>query len=246
MKAEHRKELQTNALADSVGRLIQNAKAGPSRNGLVVGGAIVLLVALVLGWFYYARTNRARLSELWLKVEESDRALVNAEDLTRVETAIKDLHKLSSDHPGTSASRVLKFQEARALLRMGLERLYSEHDRKAAIENLKQAAALYEELAPRSTDVSLLHQEALVMAGKAREALGELDTALARYRDAATRYPESALGKEASERQKFLEVVENRQSLERFHEELNKLAEGRKKPADPALPPVPSSPPVKP
>ena len=59
MKAEHRKELQTNALADRLGRLLQGVQSKPSSGVVLFGGLIVLAVAILLGWRYYY-TARAR------------------------------------------------------------------------------------------------------------------------------------------------------------------------------------------
>ena len=49
MKAEHRKELQTNALADHLGRFIQNLKSKPSAATVYVAGGVVLVVVIILG-----------------------------------------------------------------------------------------------------------------------------------------------------------------------------------------------------
>ncbi len=249
MKAEHRKELQTNALADGVGRFIQNVKAGPSRSGLVVVVLIALLVLAVFGWRHFAAVRRERVSDLWRQVDEVDRQLAAAEDMPSLETALKEIDQTAGGHQDTWAGRTLRFQKARTLLRLGLERLYAERDRPKALEQVKEAADLYEQLAERSADVPALHQEALMMIAKARESLGDVEAALSKYRELAGRYPNSAQGKEAAQRVKFLDVADNRERADKFYDEMRKLADNRGKPAEtptlpPPLPPVPS--PVKP
>src|SRR5438132_9452135 len=69
MKAEHRKELQTNFLADRMGRLMQGMKAGPQTSGSVV---IWVLAALTIGTivaWYVAGMNSNR-SPLWVRFEK--------------------------------------------------------------------------------------------------------------------------------------------------------------------------------
>ncbi len=51
MKAEHRKELQTNYLADRMGRLMQGMKAGPQNTGsMVIWGEAATPVSTTAGW----------------------------------------------------------------------------------------------------------------------------------------------------------------------------------------------------
>ena len=53
MKAEERKELETNKLADSIGRMFEKAKQGPSRNTIIVTSVLVLAVVLFYTWRYF-------------------------------------------------------------------------------------------------------------------------------------------------------------------------------------------------
>ena len=71
MKAEHRKELQTNALADFLGRIIVGFREGfnirPSQKVMLVLGGIAVALAVVIGiWMYRGSVSRGRLrSENW-------------------------------------------------------------------------------------------------------------------------------------------------------------------------------------
>ena len=244
MKAEHRKELQTNALADGLGRLLQGMKTGPSRGSLVLWGAAAVIVLAVVGWYYFAGVQRDQTSTLWRKVDANDRDLSAAEDLTKVESLLKDIDQTARENEGTPAARALRFQQARALMQLGLERLYNDADRKAAVEQLRQAVEVYKALAQRATGVPSLQQEALLMIAKASESLGEVDEALVKYREAARLDKGSAHGKEADERAKYLEVDENRRRVESFYKEMAKIAEARAKPPEPtpSLPPLPVTP----
>jgi len=64
MKAEHRKELQTNILADRMGRLVQRMKERPKKRALLY---VVLGGVLILGLFIFFRIRSAAA------LEESDR-----------------------------------------------------------------------------------------------------------------------------------------------------------------------------
>jgi hypothetical protein len=66
MKAEERKELETNVLADRVGKIVERVKGGPSRRAVVW----VLLIAVVgVGFFLWWRNRgieRGELAKGWL------------------------------------------------------------------------------------------------------------------------------------------------------------------------------------
>jgi hypothetical protein len=67
MKAEHRKELQTNSLADFLGRLLQKRQTGTGISWFPV--AIVAFVCLAIFVFFWIRGNNVRAnSEAWANV----------------------------------------------------------------------------------------------------------------------------------------------------------------------------------
>jgi hypothetical protein len=224
MKAEHRKELQTNELADRLGRLLQSVKSGSSSTSFYLWVVIILLVvAAILAWRSYSEWIFASRSTLWLKVSSA----AEVEDL-------QDLDKLANDHRGTPPARAARFQMARLKLNQGLESLFSEN-RSTAIERIQEARDLYEALAAESTGTPLLAQEALMGLAKAEEALvgvpkgnnpkesrGSLEQALEWYTKLAEKYPDSFLGKAAAERAQMLEG--NHQQVQDFYLRLNQLA----------------------
>src|SRR5260370_22326718 len=70
MKAEHRKELQTNALADMLGRTVRNVRGGTAVPWTWI--FIVLVIAAGVGIFFWWRGNLARSnSELWVKLDDN-------------------------------------------------------------------------------------------------------------------------------------------------------------------------------
>jgi len=72
MKAEHRKELQTNTLADFLGRNVRKVRSGGGISWFKVFVAVFVLTVL-LGW-WWVRSNRAQENaEAWAKLEYDDR-----------------------------------------------------------------------------------------------------------------------------------------------------------------------------
>jgi hypothetical protein len=230
MKAEHRKELQTNYLADRMGRLVQGMRAGPQSTGSTVAWVLVsLTIGTVVVW-YVAAMNSNR-SPLWVKFEEES----NQRNLAA-------LSKLADNNPATLPARASRFQLARISLQEGLANLYSSQ-RDLAIKQVKNAMGWYADLSKECADDPILGPEALMGAAKAEEALvgipvgddpakseGNLETALGYYRKITKDYPKSFLAKAAQTRIDSLDTEKNRADAEKFYEEMRKLvAEAPKK-----------------
>jgi hypothetical protein len=192
MKAEHRKELKTNALAETLGQAMQGLKEGPSRNTLFVLFVAVVIGALIAAWFYWSSSSQAANSAQWLKWDSlaGPRQLEHYAD--------------ESDLQGSMQARIARFQIARLNLVDGLQKLGS--NRAEAYKNLHKAADLYEKLATESSDTPVLQQEALMSAAKAYESLGELVKAKSYYQNLAQTFPSSVQGQSA---QKQLERLTN-------------------------------------
>lgn len=183
MKAEHRKELQTNVLADHLGKAIQGIKDGPSRGTMIFVGVVALAGLLIFVWWYFWSTSQAADSARW----------TTWDGLTT--PAALDSFAQNKDNQNTTQGRVARFQIARLSLRAGLRELGSA--RAAALENIRKAAQTYEALANESSELPLLQQEALLGAGKANEALGEVEKAKGYYKKLADSHPDSPFGKDA-------------------------------------------------
>jgi tetratricopeptide (TPR) repeat protein len=204
MKAEHRKELQTNVLADSLGKAIQGIKEGPSRGTMLFVGVVALAGLLIFIWWYFWSTSQAADSARWAAWD----------GLTT--PAALDNFAQNKDNQGTTQGRVARFQIARISLLAGLRELGS--SRAAALENIRKAARTYEELANESSDSPLLLQEALLGAGKANEGLGDIDKAKGYYKKLADTHPDSPFGKDA------------RAQLERLEKDAKEVQELAKEP----------------
>ena len=234
MKAEHRHELKTNALAETLNRVLQGLKTAPSRHTLFVWGAIGVVALLALGGYLWWKTDRENRSALWVKVDDAERKLEDAANPDEVDTALNDFKKIADANSGTQQARVLRFERARAVFRTGLEQLCSDHDR--AVKDLTEARDLYAQLAKETTgdrgENTVLGQEALMNVAKANESLGDLDEALAGYKKVASTYPNSVLGQAAAERAKYLEDENNRKKVKEFYAKLGEMTKPESKPAE--------------
>jgi hypothetical protein len=185
MKAAHRKELQTNVLADKMGRLVANVRSGP-KSASVVGWVLVTLVLVVFGvWKYLQSTSQEEDSARWVNLRAA------AAD---PKTMPAELEKIKEADKGTIQARFARFQLARWSLREGQDH-YASDQRDAAVKSLVIARDLYEQLVREPAESPVLRQEALLGAAKAEEALagssppgseaerGSLDRALNYYLD---------------------------------------------------------------
>jgi hypothetical protein len=227
MKAEHRKELHTNYLADQMGRLVKGMRAGPQSSGSTVAWVLVsLTVAIIVVWYVTAMNSNR--SPLWVKFETdaSERNLAGLEKLTR-------------DNPSTLPARASRFEIARVDLQSGMANLYSSQ-RDSAVSQVKNARKLYGELVKECTGDPILAPQALIGAAKAEEALvgipesdASLEKAIGYYQELVKNYPKSFLAKTAQDRIDNLGKTANdpaRVAAEKFYQEMRKLvAEAPKK-----------------
>jgi hypothetical protein len=206
MKAEHRHQLQTNVLADQMGRFYQSMKS-PGQTSSVLGWTLGgLLIAAVVAWQYLAGTALTDGSALWLNADAATHDNPN--------TMLARLENLGGDNPGTLAGRTALFETARLMFEMG-ERDDAFMSRADSAKSLGRARDLYEELSRECADEPLLRQEALMGVAKAEESLAgskdpanaeeDLQKALESYKKLANAYPDSFQGKAAAERIKVLQ-----------------------------------------
>jgi tetratricopeptide (TPR) repeat protein len=213
MKAEHRKELQTNALADAVGKLIKGARSRPNATTVTFWVFLILAVGLFFGWRWWSSHSERTRSALWLRLDEA----ANLEAVAAV----------ARDGQGTPPGRMARYQQARVLLRQGLSELCSysatreEREKNPPpLDKLEQARDLYNQLHKDARDNPLLAQEALMGAAKAEEALGDFDAAREKYQALANDFPDSFLGKQAAVRARLLEDPAELERLKEFQRQL--------------------------
>jgi len=219
MKAEHRKELQTNELADWMGRGLDSIKS--DKRSWTTGVLIVLLVGGAIGAAVYFLKGTGGSGDLWSKLN--------------VATDTKELEKLAQDHPKTRVARAAHFEVARIQYQEGLHDLASPDLRASALTKLQKARELYEQLAGESKDSPQLSQEALMWIAKIDEALinatmpdkpgeklSDVDRAIQSYQKLGQVTPETFQTKSAAERAKLLQ--DQRAEFEAFYTKLNEAA----------------------
>lgn len=194
MKAEERKQLQSNTLAQTLGQTFKGFKEGPSRNTVLVLVLVGLALVLFFTYRFFSNAARETDSARWVTWNE----IAGPEQL---DAFLKD-----KDAEGTIQGRLARFLGARRALVDGLGDLGDTFQKTRAIDTLKNAASEYEKLIGESSDRPVLHQEALLGTAKAYEALGDYEKAKGFYKQLADRYGETARGKIA---QKALERLDN-------------------------------------
>jgi len=200
MKAEERKALETNVLAQQLGRAVEGIKQGPSRETTIFL-IVVAVIALVAGLFYYFYTSAINTaSNRWLRLS----SIVFTEQL--------DQFVEESDLKDTIQGRLGRFKEARVKLNSGLRDLAANYD--SASKDIQSAIEMYTSLIPSVTRLPLLHQEALAGCARGHEALGNMDEAIQFYERLVREHPTSALGKDASTQLTRLNELAGRKAAE--------------------------------
>lgn len=160
MKAEERKQLETNELREQLSRLLRAGKRPPS----VIWLLLALGVVVVLGYWWLSSRTAVRNADAWERYWKQ-RALMDA---------------VGGELKGTPAEIAIALDAADAKYEEGFERLFKSPD--LAVEELKAASTAYEELSKKVTGQPDLQMRALIGAGKASEAMGDLPRAIFFYR----------------------------------------------------------------
>src|SRR5438309_3502811 len=111
MKAEHRHQLQTNALADRMGRLLKGVRSAPKSTSTLIWVFVLLAFATFAVWQYAASTTLSERSALWASVDEATHD--PAGGAGRLQT-------IETRNPGTLPARTARFALARSNLQLGL------------------------------------------------------------------------------------------------------------------------------
>jgi hypothetical protein len=182
MKTERRHELQTNALADWLGKHVEQVR--PYAKG-ILAIALIVVAAAIAGT--YISRNQATQSRLgW---NEFYRAFG--------QRSAEDLEEVAASHSGTEAAVWAKQAEADIQLAEGIRDLYINRDlAKKSLEKARQSYLFVKELASDG----LLKDRALFGLAQVHESLAELDQARNFYAELASGAPNSALGAEAGRR----------------------------------------------
>jgi hypothetical protein len=213
MKAEHRKELHTNTLADNLGRMIQGSRSMSRRTVLIV----VLVVGLLLGfwvWRVIQNNNLTMQAETYYVLDQG-----NIQDIQEY------ILRSGSD---SEPSKLAHFQIAWILLwKRGIEPLAA--DPHSAKDSLLKAKDTYEALAEQTKNDPVLAAEAHYALALIEETLvGTEPTTAARsekltlaqniYRSVEKEFQQTAHGNQAKVRADYLE--KNRAQVLAFYDQM--------------------------
>jgi len=208
MKAEQRKEMETNTLADRMGRVMQRVKTSPRRTFLTYFiVTVALLIALWVGYRWYYK-DVAERSLQWLKLYDGSANF------------IQDLAKDSDTYSGKAAL----FQIAWELYWLdGVKMMAS--DKVGAMKSLKRSVDLYGQLAEKCKDDKVFEPQALLGRAVAQETRAvenrdHLKKAKEYYEELTTKYEKSAEAEFARKRLEILKDDAKRQDLAATYKEL--------------------------
>jgi hypothetical protein len=210
MKAEHRKELETNVLAQHISRAIEGLKQGPSKTTLYWVGGAVAIVVIVWLFYYFLSSSKASTSERW---RELDEAVFPEQYSSFLEGELKD----------TPQGRQARFKEAAYDLDQGLLDPKSPE----AQEKIVKATEIYVDLARSVAREPILHQEALMGAARGFEAQGDIDQARTYYEQLVNEHPKSALGEKAKKSLERLDDKDNRATLAELKKAFSSRGRGK-------------------
>jgi hypothetical protein len=184
MKAERRHELQTNTLADWIGKHIEHVQPHSKTISIV----IVVICVLGLSFLYVTGQQSASAGRSWTAFFGAFAGAIAKNDA-------EILSPVTTRYQGTEASYWSMQMMADIDLARGAIQLY--RDREEAEELLKVARANYESVLANAKQGSLLQTRARFGLAQAYECLGDLDQAKRYYKLVANSAPDSAVAKEA-------------------------------------------------
>jgi hypothetical protein len=210
MKAEQRKELETNALADRMGHLMQRMKTQPRRATMyyVIAGCVLVIVAFLI--VRYFEVNRTQNSLNWFMVNRG----------TRV-----DFDELMRDQADTNAGKAAQFQYSWLLYWVAGEARLGIGNGVEGMMGLDEAAKYYRKLAEECADHPIWEPEAMYALAVIEETHAltnpdSLESAKKLYEELVSKHKDSARGKQAQE---WLDNYENktkRDELRQFYREM--------------------------
>jgi hypothetical protein len=228
MKAEHRKELETNVLADKMGRMVQRIKTKPQRRSVLyflLG--LVVLVVVVLAYRLYVG-SRLETTSGWIMVDKGDKEyLYNLAGMKETEDKIQRF-KIDYSNPSKAAS----FQVAHHFLwDQGIHLLGADHA--YALSKLRFAEGIYKDLQEVCKGDPVWHPEALYNLAIIQETYavqdqGHLKKALKQFEELAATYKDSGYGQLAEKRAKQLR--DDEEAITKFYRDLQtkfRIPEGK-------------------
>jgi hypothetical protein len=239
MKAEDRKELETNSLAAGMHRFVERTKTGRLVNPYVL--AVALAVALGAGlWWYLSSEGKKLSSRQWAQLEEVVR--------TNSQVNLEDFAKSNKD---SAAARAARLDAARIQIGpegIGKMNLRDRELRGKAVENVEKARDELLKLADEYKGDPTMQATCLLTAAEGELALvglpkgtdgkdsrGSVATAADLYRKVADLLGDKSPAAEQYKKRAD-DLVARKDEIERLGESLNRLV------SPPAVFPFPTTP----
>jgi len=196
MKTERRHELQTNALADWLGRSIENVR--PYSTG-IVGGVVLVVVAMgaYTYWKHQTRTSEQRGWEQLLSFSAAGNP--------------NNLEDVADTFPNALVGIYARLQLANVQLNNGIYQLFT--DRAEGKDQLNKAVVTFETIKNEATD-PFLQQHALYGLARAHESLDHLEEAEKYYQELRDKWSDGVYSTMASRRLADL----NRRETKEFYD----------------------------
>jgi hypothetical protein len=225
MKAEERKKLETNLLADRMGRTIQSIKKPPKRKTiLIILGVLLLLVGVTVGYVWYMNSLNTD-SAKWMYMYELNPYSMEKEILKiRPPKDDQDAIVIKKDYEAVSRTpqgKIARLNRAWLFLwNNGIQRLGSDPD--GSLKAIKKAKEDYTELQEDCKDNPLLHAESMYGLAVAEESLAVEDPKHLKdckelYGQVKDKYEDTIWGQRASERLKELEDTKSFAVIQEFY-----------------------------
>lgn len=228
MKRERRHELQTNELADWLGKKYQAIQ--PYQN-MILGGVLLVVVAAAV-YFWWANQASAKRAEAWDAFYTGLTKL--SASPTDLEGVVSDLDAVIRQNPDTHVAnwaavvagdlRLASGSNQLLVDRFELARLYPEPKdqlarwaaiRARANQDLRQAVDYYLSVQKNSSQ-PMLRERATFGLARAREAQGKLDEAIQTYEKLVQQWPDGVYAEEAARRAEDLKRPWTRKVYDRF------------------------------
>jgi len=224
MKAEHRKELQTNALAEGMGRMIRGIRQKPKGRSVLIWVVVLAVAAGVIFWVWRSGNTRQKSSEQWSNLDIG----TSPDHLLVVGFRPPDYKEVVATRQGEAA----RFQVAWFMLyESGIRSLADRGNGNPFAllqgkDSLLQAKTLYSDLTKEVGEDPIWGPEALYNFAVAEECLAvdpsvtvlQLDAAATAFGEVTKKFPESARGKDAAKRADALKKDSpQRTEIERYY-----------------------------
>jgi hypothetical protein len=192
MKTQRRHELQTNVLADWIGKHLESVRPYSK----VIGGVVVVVLVVALAAAYIRSDLVSKTDAAW---EDYYTALAERDE--------SRMQAVANEHPGETAALWAALSEGDLELARGVDALFT--NRNDAVDSLLKAENQYQKVREAAVGFPIIQQRAWYGLAQIYESRAKTEQTLKKaidcYNEVAKVDPNNAFGKLASERAALLE-----------------------------------------